>query len=67
MRRARIFRDRSGEWRYSISAMNGQIVGQSEGYTRRWSAIRAARRDISVNEIQVCNRYGDHVRMIHIR
>jgi uncharacterized protein YegP (UPF0339 family) len=47
MRRDRIevYKDLKGEWRWRIKARNGEIIADSaEGYTRRWSAWRAARR-----------------------
>lgn len=32
-------------WRYRMVAANGEIIAQSEGYTRRSSARRGALRD----------------------
>lgn len=40
-----IYRDRRGEYRWRFVAPNGNIIADSgEGYSRRASAIRAARR-----------------------
>lgn len=45
MDRIEVFRDVRGEWRWRKVARNGEIVAVSgEGYTRKWSARRAARR-----------------------
>lgn len=39
------FRDKAGEWRWSLKARNGKIVADSgEGYSSRANAIRAAER-----------------------
>lgn len=43
-----IFKDEAGEWRWRIKAANGKIVATSgEGFTRKWSARRAAKRVLS--------------------
>jgi uncharacterized protein YegP (UPF0339 family) len=39
-----VFRDKKATWRFRIMAGNGQIVAQSEAYTRRRDAVRAAKR-----------------------
>lgn len=40
-----VYPDRAGKWRWRLVAGNGQIIADSgEGYSRRWSAWRAARR-----------------------
>jgi uncharacterized protein YegP (UPF0339 family) len=41
-----IYKDLSGKaWRWRLVASNGRIIADSsEGYSRRWSAWRAARR-----------------------
>ena len=40
-----IYQDQSGEWRWRIVAPNARIIASSgEGFTRKWSAKRAARR-----------------------
>lgn len=31
-------------WRWRAKARNGEIVATSQGYTRKWSAKRAARK-----------------------
>lgn len=41
-----VFKDRRGEWRWRLVAGNGEIQAQSEGYSRRWSATRGARRAV---------------------
>ncbi len=33
-----LFKDRKKQWRFRIKAGNGQIVAQSEGYTRKHNA-----------------------------
>jgi len=40
MRVATIFEDSSGEWRWNVRAGNGEIIAQSEGYTRKADAER---------------------------
>jgi len=35
-----IFRDRLRQWRFRMVAGNGQIIAQSEGYTRRAGALK---------------------------
>jgi uncharacterized protein YegP (UPF0339 family) len=42
--RLEIHRGQDGQWYIRLRAANGEIVLASEGYTRRWSARRAARR-----------------------
>jgi uncharacterized protein YegP (UPF0339 family) len=45
MDRVEVYRDDAGEWRWRKVAANGEIIATSgEGYTRKWSARRAARR-----------------------
>jgi len=39
-----VFRDRRRRWRFRVVAANGEICAQSQAYTRKRSAIRAARR-----------------------
>lgn len=39
-----LFQDRAGKWRYRVKARNGEIVAASEGYTRKASAKRAAKK-----------------------
>lgn len=41
-----VYRDRAGRWRYRVWAANGQNVrNPGQGYSRKWSAKRAARRE----------------------
>lgn len=41
-----VYRDQSGEWRWKRLAGNNKVVADSgEGYRRRWSAKRAAKRN----------------------
>lgn len=41
VRRARIYRDASGQWRYSVKAGNGRVVAASEeGFRNRSTAER---------------------------
>lgn len=40
---AEIYRSPDG-WRWRVVGKNGEIVAQSEAYTRRWSATRTVRR-----------------------
>ena len=35
-----VFKDKSGEWRWRVKAANGEILAQSEAYTRKEDAIR---------------------------
>ncbi len=45
----RIYRDRSGEWRWSLRAENGRRVADSgEGYKTKRGVIQAVRRLIGV-------------------
>ena len=41
--RARIFKDKAGEWRFTILARNGEPIATSEGYANRADAERTAR------------------------
>ena len=38
-----IFQDEAGQWRWRLKAANGEIVAQSEAYTRKEDAQRGAR------------------------
>jgi uncharacterized protein YegP (UPF0339 family) len=38
--RYEVFKDEGGEWRWRLQAANGEIIAQSEGYTRREDAER---------------------------
>jgi len=40
VRRAEVYRDRFGEWRWRVKAANGEIVAQGESYTRKRDALR---------------------------
>jgi len=40
----KIFRDRAGEWRWTLYGANHEPVATSEGYTTPSSAIRSANR-----------------------
>lgn len=37
-----VFQDKAGEWRFRVKGSNGEIVAQSEGYTRKEDARRGA-------------------------
>lgn len=39
-----LYRGEDRQWYLRVVASNGQVVLDSEGYTRKWSAKRAARR-----------------------
>ena len=45
MRKAVIFKDRAFAWRYRLLAANGEVIAQSEAYTRKGSARRAILRN----------------------
>ncbi len=55
MHYAEIFRSKSnGQWYYRVKAMNGETIAQSEGYTLKWSAKRAVKKNHpDVREIRV--------------
>lgn len=38
----RVFKGKDGQFYFQIISPNGQVFATSEGYTRRWSAWRAA-------------------------
>jgi uncharacterized protein YegP (UPF0339 family) len=40
--RFEIFQDTAGEYRWRLVATNGEVVAQSEGYTRKQDAERGA-------------------------
>lgn len=44
-RRIEIYKDKKGGFRYRVKAANGELVGQSESYTRKYTAKVAAVRD----------------------
>jgi uncharacterized protein YegP (UPF0339 family) len=50
-RRARVevFKDRKGQWRFRLIAGNGEIIAQSEGYTRKYTATLGARRVLAAS------------------
>lgn len=60
--RADVYCDASGSWRYRTFAGNGENIGGSEAYSRRWSAIRAVRKNTQAKIIYVFNRAGEQVR-----
>jgi len=37
-----VFRGKDGQWYFRVKAGNGQIVAQSEGYTRKYDAKKGA-------------------------
>ena len=37
-----VFKDRKKMWRWRVKARNGEIIAQSQAYTRKASAIRGA-------------------------
>lgn len=40
-RRATVYRDRQGDWRYRVQAGNWRVIDASEeGFSRRWDVIR---------------------------
>lgn len=40
-----VYKDLAGEWRWRVTAANGEIIAVSgEGFTRKWSAKRAGKR-----------------------
>ncbi len=41
--RYEVFEDHAGEWRWRLRSANGEILAQSEGYTRKEDAARAIR------------------------
>lgn len=57
--RIEIYRDadkRFKRWRWRRRAGNGQIVSDpGQGFTRRWSAVRSARREAPGVEIVLLN------------
>jgi uncharacterized protein YegP (UPF0339 family) len=43
--RIEIYKDKVGEWRWRALAGNGEVIANGgEGFSRKWSARRAARR-----------------------
>lgn len=46
----RVYQARDGGWRWSLRGGNGERVAQSQGYTRRDSALRGLRR-VSPNAV----------------
>jgi len=55
MAKFRLFKDRAGEYRFSLKSSNGQVIAQSEGYTTKQSALNgidAVRRDAPGAEIE---------------
>ncbi len=45
MHTADIFQGRDGDWYYRIKAGNGLTIAQSEGYTLKFSAKRAVKKN----------------------
>jgi uncharacterized protein YegP (UPF0339 family) len=44
------YEDESGEWRWRLKAMNGQIIATGEGHTREADALRAFLRAAKIME-----------------
>lgn len=43
--RLEVYQDTQSQWRWRLRAANGRTIADSaEGYTRRWSALRAGLR-----------------------
>jgi len=49
--RVELFKGVDGYFYLRLVARNGEILAQSEGYTRRWSARRAARKNFKGIEL----------------
>lgn len=62
--RAQVFARLGGGWCYHVRAMNGEVIDQSEGYTRRFSAVRAVKRNTDAGVIEVFSNRGVLVRTI---
>jgi len=45
--RYEVFEDASGQWRWRLVAGNGEVVAQSEAYTRKQDAERGVRDAVS--------------------
>lgn len=59
---ADVKRDRAGEWRYYVYGANYEALFNSEGYTRRSSAVRALKRSgILVGKIRLWKRDGSDI------
>lgn len=48
-----LYRDRKHQWRFRVLADNGEIVAQSESYSRRIDAEAIARDLTGVKDIEV--------------
>jgi len=47
--KVKIYKDKTGEWRWRLLAKNNKIVADSgEGYRTKWGCRRAARKFIGV-------------------
>lgn len=44
-----VFKDSRGHWRFRIVAGNGEVIAQSEGYTRRYTAKLGAKRVLAAS------------------
>jgi len=52
--RTEVYQDKAGEWRGKRVAGNGEIIADSsEGYTRKFDALMAARRVFEEGEPEV--------------
>jgi uncharacterized protein YegP (UPF0339 family) len=47
-----VFKGTDGQWYWHLRAGNGEIVTQSEGYTRKASALRAAKREYPTARVE---------------
>jgi uncharacterized protein YegP (UPF0339 family) len=47
-----------GSWRWHCRGGNGEIISSGEGFTRRWSAIRACKRATPAGPIECFDRKG---------
>lgn len=48
-----IFRDRAGQYRWNLVAVNGEIVASSEGYAFKSSAMATAKRIKQIASIAI--------------
>lgn len=44
VKQVELFKNVNGEWSWRLVAKNNEILSHSESYTRKWSALRTAKK-----------------------
>lgn len=62
LKRIRLWRDDNGEFRWTLIATNGKIIGAStEGYKKRYSALANLKDTLHISELKFVNELGSSI------